>query len=498
MRRIFPTLLVTASTALASQSVFSVHDDLLAFPQYEVVFSDSFLSEQEADFIINHPSSPIHDTQQSSDTKSISSQHPILENPTDHGFDPSRHTRELMWLHGQAHLCTIPIVSLPPRNETSEAEARAAEQKELARATDRGWELLQDLENNCLYFVSGWWSYSFCYNNEITQFHQLPPQPGKAAYPPQPDPSAQEFVLGKAKRSPKSKSNEDEWGNQIEAHTTTKNGDSPKTELQVKGDTRYLVQKMEGGTICDLTGKPRQVEVQFHCNPNVKDRIGYIKEMTTCSYLMVVYTPRLCDDVAFMPPKTDKANCIVCKRVIPSSDLPSRLEAASSSNSPSKATPSKPIVVGGITVGAGNFIGKEGQRLPIPANFDDGEVPSRSEIIARGKSKIEGGQVEVISQQALEKLDLDPKMIERLQDEVKKLAGDKGWKIEVVDVPGQVREILGIVEDDGGQGYEKGPGRPIEKPEKKGGDEGERPGNNVAYEDEETEEGSEEIFKDEL
>ncbi|KAI9648260.1 Protein OS-9 [Ciborinia camelliae] len=470
-----------ASTALASQNVFSVNDDLFAFPQYEVVFSDSFLSEQEADFIINHPSSPIHDTHtpQSSIPKSIqSSQYRIQENPSDHGIEPSEHTHELMWLHGEAHLCTIPIVSLPPRNETSEAEARAAEQKELARATDRGWELLEALEGDCLYFVSGWWSYSFCYNNEITQFHQLAQHPGRPKTNPQPDPSAQEFVLGKAKPSPKSKSTEDEWGNQIEAQTEPKTEHQQKTELQIKGDTRYLVQKMEGGTICDLTGKPRQVEVQFHCNPHVVDRIGYIKEMTTCSYLMVVYTPRLCDDVAFLPPKAEKANSIICKPVIPASDLPSRIEAASAeaeasaSGSSSIPSPSsKPINIGGITVGAGNFIGKEGQRLPIPTDFGDGDT--QVEIIARAKSRAEGGEIEVASEQKLAKMDLDPKMLEKLMNEVKKLAGDKGWRIEVVDVPGHVREILGVVDEDGDPG---------------GGD----------HDDNDGEEGSEEVFKDEL
>ncbi|KAF7938888.1 uncharacterized protein EAE98_001225 [Botrytis deweyae] len=494
MRKSIPALLATASITLASQNVFSVHDDLLAFPQYEVVFSNEIPSQEEAYFIVNHPHSPVRFLGNQEDLKSIqSSQHPIQDDSTDHESEPPKQTHELMYLHGEAHVCTIPIVSLPPRNETSEAEARAAEQKELARATDRGWELLQDLEKNCLYFVSGWWSYSFCYNNEITQFHQLPAQPGKAAFPPQPDPSAQEFVLGKAKASPKSKSKEDEWGNQIEAHETPKNGESPKTELQVKGDMRYLVQKMEGGTICDLTGKPRQVEVQFHCNPNVKDRIGYIKEMTTCSYLMVVYTPRLCDDVAFMPPKAEKANSIVCKPVAYQQSQ-SHIDPNSITSSPSLAYPKNPIVIGGVTVGAGKYVGKEGQRLPIPPDFGDGDGGSRTEIIARGKSKAQGGKVEVINPKSLESMDLDPKMIEKLQEEVKKLAGDKGWKIEVVDAPGQVREILGIVEDDGGQGHQKGPGKPIEGESKEDGD---KKDSNV-YEDEDVEEGSEEIFKDEL
>ena len=33
-------------------------------------------------------------------------------------------------------------------------------------------------------------------------------------------------------------------------------------ELVERGESRYLVQRLEGGTVCDLTGKPRRVEVQ--------------------------------------------------------------------------------------------------------------------------------------------------------------------------------------------------------------------------------------------
>lgn len=44
----------------------------------------------------------------------------------------------------------MPIVKPTLKNETSEAEARLAEQKELVRASDRGWELLKELEGNCL------------------------------------------------------------------------------------------------------------------------------------------------------------------------------------------------------------------------------------------------------------------------------------------------------------------------------------------------------------
>jgi protein OS-9 len=32
--------------------------------------------------------------------------------------------------------------------------------------------------------------------------------------------------------------------------------------LETKGSTRYMVQRLSGGTECDLTGKERKIEVQ--------------------------------------------------------------------------------------------------------------------------------------------------------------------------------------------------------------------------------------------
>jgi protein OS-9 len=439
--------------------------------QYEVIFSDSFISDVEANLIIEQASSAVHDAPPAN-TKGIESrQSQSAAHDSPHPeFDPLHQTYEIMYLHGEQHLCTIPIVDTPARNETSEAEARAAEQKELARATDRGWELLQDLEGNCLYFVSGWWSYSFCYNNEITQFHQLPPQPGKPLLPPQRDPTTKAFVLGRAKGH---ETKEDEWGNQIAVHKGKTHNEPPKTELQVKGDTRYLVQRMEGGTTCDLTGKPRRVEVQYHCNPHVTDRIGYIKEVTTCSYLMVVYTPRLCNDVAFMPPKENKANSIICREVVDEDEIAFRTELKTLEAELDATAPKEKLAnVGGLLVGAGKWANKDGQRMPIPPNFgqeNPGKTGEGRSVLAKGTSKAEGGQVEMISDAELQKLDLDPEMVDELRKRMEQLAEEKGWKIEVVNQPGETMEIIGTV--DGGEGEEQ----------------------------EEEEDGSEEIFfKDEL
>jgi len=42
-------------------------------------------------------------------------------------------------------------------------------------------------------------------------------------------------------------------------------GDSQKegnTEMQVNGEVKYLVQRISGGTHCEITGKDRRIEVQ--------------------------------------------------------------------------------------------------------------------------------------------------------------------------------------------------------------------------------------------
>lgn len=367
-----------------------------------------------------------------------------------------------MILHGRRYLCSIPKVDLNPKNESTHVKSPAEEEKELTRATDRGRELLQDMDR-CIYFISGWWSYSFCYNKQVKQFHQLPPGNGAPPYPPTEDPTTPSYILGNFDPSRKNKADK--------AKTT----DTPSSEvaLQVKGDSRYLVQKLSGGTVCDLTGKERTIEVQFHCHPQSTDRIGAIKEVATCSYLMIIYTPRLCNDVAFLPPREDKANLITCKEII-SEDQISEWEARKSADASRvlvHAPPSTRPVVGGVEVGAMSLVGKEGRRIEKGKVATGGQ--EKSDIVA----KKEGGEVKRLSKEDLKKKDLSPETVEALKQKLQDMAGDKDWKLELVDGPNGERELRGIVQADSEKSGDK---------EEKG--EGE----------EETAEGSKEEFKEDL
>lgn len=186
---------------------------------------------------------------------------PPEQDANDDGYDLST-AYELMRLGDQRYLCSIPIVQSAPQNDTSKPASAEEEQKELARASDRGWELLKSMEGNCVYFHSGkWWSYSFCYNAEVRQFHQLPPSRGVPMYPPVEDPNVHSFVLGKYpgkseredRKSLGTGENDDEGDGKEETGVA---------RLVTKGETRYMVQKLSGGTTCDLTGKDRKIEVQ--------------------------------------------------------------------------------------------------------------------------------------------------------------------------------------------------------------------------------------------
>ncbi|GME26907.1 Mannose-6-phosphate receptor binding protein [Neofusicoccum parvum] len=511
---------VFAQLVLASQGSFSVLDDLLAFPQYQVVFADTAISEDHAQSLHVSSKQPdatqttvelSHQTRADDDSSSSGNAHP---NPFARGDgsdvdDELAAVYERMTLHSQPFLCRIPIVDTTANNVTEEQPSKADEEKELTRATDRGWELLKGMQGNCIYFLSGWWSYSFCYNDGVKQFHQLPPSRGVPIYPPVEDDAVQSYILGtfpqdneKVGGQKGAKSEEADESVDDEGAPTFGEKDREETgvaRLETKGETRYLVQKLTGGTTCDLTGKERKIEVQvgllqhaclaknfanmiqFHCHPNTPDRIGMIKEVATCSYLMVIYTPRLCNDVAFLPPQENRAHAISCAPIIASSntalpsvvprhksnprgrvptehradepsletdiELPEALAAAAAAAGHTQAT-SKPLpTIGGIVVGAKQLVGQPGS------------VIEKSVVVGGGKETLlgtvassagHGARERVMTAEQLRALEIkDPDDVESLRLKLAELAGRKPWRLELVDTP-RGREFRGIIENDDG------------------------------------------------
>lgn len=474
--------------------------------QYEVVFSDSFISEKDAQSRLLYAASSSSRKAQATSSLDFNGK------PSEPGVELSRQREpqsstngdpkfklndeadsyESMILNGKPYLCAIPFIEAPDKNQTKFAQAKAKAQEEeaaeLARATIRGWELLKDMEGNCMYFISGWWSYSFCYNMHVKQFHQLPPGRETPIYPPVEDQTTPSYVLGKFNKREDQKNDLHKSQNTANSHAVS--------EMQAKGETRYLVQRLGGGTTCDLTGRERRIEIQFHCHPQSADRIGWIKEISTCSYLMVIYTPRLCNDLAFLPPRDNKAHAITCREVVKEHDIPAWEQSHHPTFPPQamgetpKLGSSRPVVAG-IEVGGMRQVGKPGARLDPPTMIlqPDGAVvalesDSKSEFLAQQDAH---GKVEVVSDEHLRKMGLEPKDVADVRQRLQEAAKGKPWKLEVYDAPGG-REFRAIFEEGEEGMLEWGSGE--EEKGKGNAKEGEAEG--------ESEEGSVEDYKDEL
>ncbi|KAJ5707170.1 hypothetical protein N7488_006971 [Penicillium malachiteum] len=435
-------MLVCAATgAWAGKRPFNIHDDLLAYPQFQVKFPDEYILDSHAEELLR--------TQDNSDQVGLNADqrdtqiytgkaHTDDATQDNKGIKQPRFAYEEMILDDRRLLCQIPQVQNDETNSTTGGKpSEADEAKELARATDRGLELLRELEGKCMYYFSGWWSYSFCYQEQIKQFHALPAGRGTPHYPPAEDPNSLSFVLGQFPAD----SQDAEKGESVKAS-------SPKSEvaeLHTKGGSRYLVQHLQGGTKCDLTGRERRIEVQFHCHPQSTDQIGWIKELTTCSYLMVIYTPRLCDDIAFMPPQQDEINNIECREILMPEDvaeweeikewyLAHRLVDEARAHE-------EPQFVGGIQIGGRQLVGMEGKQI------EKGRVAPAGEDFVEVLAKRENGEVKRMSKQGLKSYNLDPERLEEMKKRLEELAGDGDWILEVVGRDGEFT-IKGIIDSD--------------------------------------------------
>jgi protein OS-9 len=236
-----------------------------------------------------------------------------------------------------------------------------------------------------------------------------------------------------------------------------------------------------------------------------------IKETSTCSYLMIIYTPRLCNDVAFLPPQQNFAQPISCQPVLRDSEVDDweaagrledktreteRLIAAEDENplrgmqeGAEGRTKRRPII-GGIEVGAQALVGSEGK------------VIEKSVVVGGGKETYLGTVATSkgfqMSKEEMKRLEIqDPKDVEKLKKNLGKLAGRKGWKLDLVDTP-RGKEFRGIIEADEDEDDKAGKGS--KSGSKSGGEKkkGMKKEDGGKEEKEEAQEGSEEVYKDEL
>lgn len=130
----------------------------------------------------------------------------------------------------------------------------------------------------CLYGGSGWWKYEFCYGKKVDQYHEE--GGGKKTV----------INLGQFK--------EEDHLAWLEQHPSKR----PKEGASRKQVSIFY----SNGELCDLTGKPRQIEVKLKCKAadSPSTVTLYLLEPKTCEYVLGVESPLVCDLLPHADPQT--------------------------------------------------------------------------------------------------------------------------------------------------------------------------------------------------
>lgn len=213
---------------------------------------------------------------------------------------------------------------------------------------------------------------------------------------------------------------------------------------------------------------------------------------------MVIQTPRLCGDVAFLPPQEDSPNRISCSLIINpalAAEFKAQLakEAEAEAEAETEAETEAAVVedpipnpfeddpadappsIGGIILGAHKWIPK------------NGKIEKSMIVGGSGREKfiktIADSSGMVLSNDELKRMGLgDAKAVDQLTKELQQHAGAKAWKLEVFETA-QGRQYRGVLLDDDAENEGNS-----DKDDERSGD----------AEKEKDQQGSEETYKDEL
>ena len=150
----------------------------------------------------------------------------------------------------------------------------------------------------CLYGGTGWWKYEFCYGKKVDQYHE--------------EGGGRRTVINLGVFSE-------------EAHLTWLEKHPAKKPKEAEARKQVSV-FYSGGDMCDLTGKPRQIEVKLKCktadSPStvtlylLEPKVDILKNISlfvdcnilpllqTCEYVLGVESPLVCDLLPHADPST--------------------------------------------------------------------------------------------------------------------------------------------------------------------------------------------------
>ena len=295
---------------------------------------------------------------------------------------------------GKKYRCHLPDTNRAPAN------ANTLLQQVMPHVTS----YLQPLKGTCFYRLEGWWTYEFCFEKGLRQFHQ---EKVKAtANKPESTSITQEYTLGSwwvppaaAKSTEvadlaKAALGDDGNGAGSTGSSSASAGSSSASarsaashddELKEDAKTRkkYWSQQYGNGTMCDMNGKPREAELRLQCSPGEPSFLASVEEMATCRYLVHFSTNLLCKHPGFAADESkEEVHNVQCEPLGPGGlPLPAAKRSATE-RAALKAETSAADEAGGGTAGTGASVpSRAAQTRPL---YDIGECVVHGKYNYRG------------------------------------------------------------------------------------------------------------------
>ncbi|THH02129.1 hypothetical protein EW145_g6793 [Phellinidium pouzarii] len=268
--QLLPVALVALCVSTASaRAHWSLTEDLYAFPKYRVTFLNGLpvlndTAERWLSAGLKGGEPEFLDQPWQDSGRHRSEQLQGIESGDGKGSESLEATTETP----QTSKCRLQRMQLAGKVEEPQIEANAAQ----------SWSLLQPLSNSCIYHRQGWFTYAYCHNNQVRQFREIAhshPHVGPG-YVPEEDHEWEAFTLGQAATIPG------------EGHELT----NAQQELLTSS--------------VDIT---------------MTDTILFVKETSTCNYIMVINTPRLCGEPGFRTRLEQRDEAFIrCREVLGSKE----------------------------------------------------------------------------------------------------------------------------------------------------------------------------------
>ncbi|WWC59607.1 uncharacterized protein I303_102165 [Kwoniella dejecticola CBS 10117] len=394
--------------------------DLYAYPKYEVQFlNDLPLSQSDAERVKSLGLGNEQDWLQGN--LGGSSGRRLSDGNEEAAIKDSLEVIPMNFAHPSEEAGSVPypyLCLMPSKNATDTQTAMIDSLDQVVESEDeldpiQGWQAMSHLDGKCLFTKQGWFTYSYCHNSHIRQFHAAPhphPHPPGGLVPVedtkydaytlgQVSPGSRqrfaagqhrvgggvdaEKIRGKSNTNAAGSESQSESGSEIDSLSTSASTSSKKSNQPTisfgsnQSSSRYLIQRWSYGTRCDKTGKPREVEVQIHCSMTTGDMIYMIKELSICQYVIIIHSPYLCSLPGFKNHQENMVNKIEnapirCRQVVDDEEFQKweNEQSLKKQNQASEDTLNGNILELDGTIGRGDIRGKESLYSKRPTGAD--------------------------------------------------------------------------------------------------------------------------------